>query len=96
MSLCANGMVHDENIGYLDSVCVRKEFRKKGIASSLLKHSFKELKKAGKNKAYLHVDADSLTGATKLYEGAGMKTNQFSIIMEKIIQKGKSYRTENI
>lgn len=96
MSLCMNGMTIDEGIGYLDSVCVKKEFRKKGIASALLRHSFIELKKAGRSKAYLHVDASSLTGATKLYESVGMAVNQSSTKLEKIIRKGKSYRTESL
>jgi len=96
MSLCMNGMVSDKEIAYLDSLCVNKEFRKKGIASSLLKLSFAEMKKAGRKKVYLHVDADSLTGATRLYESVGMKVNQSSTKMEKIIRKGKSYRTENL
>ena len=96
LSLCANGMINDKNIGYLDSVCVKKEFRKKGIASALLKHSFAEFRKAGRTKAYLHVDADSLTGAKKLYESVGMNVNQFSTKLEKIIRKGKSYRTEKV
>jgi len=96
MSLCMNGMTIDNQIGYLDSVCVRKDFRKRGIASALLKHSFKELEKAGRDKAYLHVDADSLTGALKLYESVGMKENQRSTKLEMIIREGINYRTEKI
>ncbi len=96
LSLCNNGSVQDKNVAYIDTVCVKKEFRKKGIAAALLRHSFSELKKAGRTKANLHVDAASLTGATKLYEGVGMKVNQFTTEMEKIIQEGKSYRTENL
>ncbi len=96
MSLCFNGTTNDKNTAYIDSVCVIKEFRKMGIAAALLKHCFSELKIAGRTKANLHVDAASLTGATKLYEGVGMKVNQFSTEMQKTIQEGKSYRTENI
>ncbi len=96
LSLCMNGTANDKNTAYIDTVCVTKEFRKKGIAAALLRYSFIELKKAGRTKANLHVDAASLTGATKLYEGVGMKTNQFSTEMEKVIREGKSYRTENI
>lgn len=96
LCLCMNGMTIGEEIGYLDSVCVRKDYRKKGLASAMLRHSFRELKKAGRSKAYLHVDASSLTGATRLYEGVGMKENKNHVKMEKILRPGKSYRTESI
>ncbi len=96
LSLCDKESAQGKNTAYIGSLCVKKEFRKKGIAAALLRHSFSELKKAGRTKANLHVDAASLTGATKLYEGVGMKVNQFRTEMEKVIREGKSYRTENL
>lgn len=96
LGLCMNGMTISEDIGYIDSVCVKKEFRKRGIAAAMLQHSFIELKKAGRKKAYLHVDASSLTGATRLYESVGMSVNQSSTKLEKVIRPGKSYRTESL
>ncbi|MBP5534044.1 MAG: GNAT family N-acetyltransferase [Alphaproteobacteria bacterium] len=46
--------------------------RKKGVASSLLKHSFDELKKAGVKEIFLDVNVNNLA-ARKLYEKAGFE-----------------------
>jgi ribosomal protein S18 acetylase RimI-like enzyme len=86
LCLCMNGMTIGEEIGYIDSVCVKKEFRKKGIAAAMLRYSFRELKKAGRTSAYLHVDASSLTGATRLYKSVGMSVNKMHTKVEKVIR----------
>jgi mycothiol synthase len=71
-ALCRRRSWEDENSGWVRSLFVRKEWRRLGIALGLLHLSFQKLKALGKAKVGLGVDAKNLTGATKLYEKAGM------------------------
>ncbi len=45
----------------------------RGLGLALLQHTFRAYYQQGKDKVALGVDAESLTGATRLYEKAGMK-----------------------
>lgn len=58
--------------GHIDVVGITREYRRQGLALKLLQYAFGELYKRGVKKVALGVDAESLTGATKLYEKAGM------------------------
>jgi len=62
----------DTEAGYIPSVAVRRPWRRRGLALAMLLHAFAELKCHGKRQAVLHVDGESTTGATRLYEKAGM------------------------
>ena len=59
---------------WIDSLGVRRPWRKQGLGLALLYYTFGELYQRGIRRVGLVVDADSLTGATRLYEKAGMKT----------------------
>jgi len=58
--------------GFVGALGVRKPWRKQGIALALLRHAFAEFFRRGKPRIALGVDADNPTGATRLYERAGM------------------------
>jgi mycothiol synthase len=58
--------------GWIYSLGVLREFRRQGLAQALLRHCFVELYGRGQRRAALGVDAASPTGATDLYEKAGM------------------------
>lgn len=62
-----------KDTGYIGSLGVRRPWRKRGIASALLYHSFGEFYRLGQRKVALHADASNLTGAVRLYENVGMK-----------------------
>jgi mycothiol synthase len=51
---------------------VRRAWRRRGIAQALLLHAFREFRRRGSARADLGVDAESLTGAVRLYERVGM------------------------
>lgn len=51
---------------------VRRPWRRRGLGLALLRASFREFWKRGVPKAALGVDAENPTGATRLYERAGM------------------------
>ncbi|NQT85572.1 GNAT family N-acetyltransferase [bacterium] len=68
----------DTSAGYVNSLAVLRPWRKRGLGLALLHHAFGVFKQKGKVSAALHVDAQSLTGATRLYEKAGMHVDQLS------------------
>jgi mycothiol synthase len=52
---------------------VRSAWRRKRLGRALLLHSFHEFRRRGLKAAILGVDAESLTGANRLYESVGMR-----------------------
>jgi mycothiol synthase len=58
--------------GWVRQLAVRRDARRQGLGLALLQHAFGEFYRRGKRKVGLGVDANNLTGATRLYERAGM------------------------
>ncbi len=78
--LCVIG---ESGEGWVDSLGVRRPWRRKGLGMALLRHAFKEFYQRNIHKVGLTVDAQSLTGATRLYERAGMHTIRRYDLYEK-------------
>jgi mycothiol synthase len=76
-------LAEDPDLGYVFALGVRRPWRRRGIAQALLRHTFRALYQAGKHKARLGVDAENPTGATRLYEKAGMHVVRQYVIYEK-------------
>src|SRR3954452_13933326 len=66
-SLCQLRTSEDPAMGWVNSLGVRRPWRWRGVARALLYHSFSELGRRGQNRIWLVVDANNLTGATRLY-----------------------------
>jgi mycothiol synthase len=64
--------------GLLDSVFVRRPWRGRGLASSLVGHSLALLRDRGMTSAVLGVDADNPLGALGLYQKAGFEVEMRS------------------
>jgi mycothiol synthase len=79
----------DPEMGYCEGLAVRRCWRRRGIGLALLRYGFGELYGRGKRKVSLDVDAQSLTGAIRLYEKAGMHVQQQSAVFEKVLCPGK-------
>lgn len=60
-------------MGWVDVLGTRREYRRKGLGEALLRHAFRELYRRGARRVGLGVDAANPTGATRLYERAGMR-----------------------
>lgn len=67
-----NAYTESDNAGYIANLGVLRAGRGKGVAKALLHASFARYAAEGRDAVKLHVDADSPTGATHLYEGVGM------------------------
>ena len=60
-------------IGFVGILGVRRAWRRRGLGRALLEHAFAAFAQRGFDKVALGVDAESLTGAHRLYEAAGMR-----------------------
>ncbi|GCE25285.1 putative acetyltransferase, GNAT [Dictyobacter alpinus] len=79
--------------GWVHDLGIRRAWRRQGLALSLLYHVFTEFYQRDIHQVYLSVDAASLTGATRLYERAGMHVVQQSTQYEKELRGGKELGT---
>jgi mycothiol synthase len=59
--------------GYTEDIAVRRPWRRRGLARSLIALSLHSLKDLGMEEAALAVDTQNLSGAFRLYEGLGYK-----------------------
>lgn len=72
--------------GWVNNVGVLRPWRGRGVALALLRHAFGEFYRCGMRKAGLGVDSQSLTGATRVYERAGMCVERQYDIYEKVLR----------
>jgi mycothiol synthase len=66
--------------GYTENICVRRPWRKQGLAKALIALSLSALKEREMTEAGLGVDAENISGALHLYEHMGyrvVKTSRF-------------------
>lgn len=59
--------------GFIGTLGVRPAWRRQGLGLALLYESFRRFRETGETTAALGVDAGNATGATRLYERAGMR-----------------------
>lgn len=62
-----------ENAGWIGALAVLKPWRRRGLGLALLRHAFGEFYRRGQTRVALGVDAENTSGATRLYERAGMR-----------------------
>ena len=94
--LCRHQAFDNPDVGYINILGVRSPWRKRGIGLALLHHAFDEFYRRGKRKAGLHVDAENLTGALRLYENAGMHVHQAFNVFEKEIRPGREISVQSL
>jgi mycothiol synthase len=76
----------DPDAGLIGELGVRRPWRKRGLGLFLLRTAFAELRRLGRTRAVLNVDAESPTGATRLYERAGMRVELAWDRWEKVLR----------
>lgn len=79
----------DPSAGYIDLVGVCRAYRRRGLAKTLLSHTFNEFWNRGQKSVTLDVDGGSLTNAITLYERVGMVIKLQYIRYEKLIRDGQ-------
>jgi ribosomal protein S18 acetylase RimI-like enzyme len=75
VSLCWNKVHDDPDMGWVGTLGVRRNWRRRGLGLALLQHSINQFYQRGWRKVGLGVDAQNLTGATRLYLRAGMRSD---------------------
>ena len=68
---------------WVGALGVRPEWRKRGLGLALLQHAFAEFYRRGQPRVGLGVDAQNPSGATRLYERAGMHVTYEAVAFEK-------------
>jgi mycothiol synthase len=81
VALCFDSAEHG---GWVRSLGVRPRWRRCGLGLALLRHAFGAFYARGRARGGLAVDSQSLTGATRLYERAGMRVTERYDTCEKV------------
>lgn len=93
-SLCEDSSLIES--GRVNDLGIRRAWRKRGVGRALLLHSLREFYQRGRPGVQLSVDSQSLTGATRLYEQAGMHVTLQHDFYEKELRSGKELRTQSL
>lgn len=98
VSLCSPKSEKDHEMGWINTLGVRRPWRRRGIGLALLNHSFAEFQERGSARVGLGVDADSLTQATRLYEKAGMSPipKRQMDLYRKIVRPGRDISRQEL
>jgi mycothiol synthase len=74
---------NDPAAGHVWLLGVRRPWRRQGLGHALLLQAFQAFRQRGWTRGTLGVDASSPTGATRLYEGAGMRVYRDTLFLER-------------
>lgn len=96
IALCAERNPEDDNLAWVNILGVRRNWRKRGVGLALLQYVFAEFQGLGKARVGLGVDAQSLTGATRLYERAGMHLHRRYDTYEHVLREGVDLTTREL
>lgn len=80
-------------VAWVSQLAVRRPWRHRGLGLALLHQAFSEFYQRGERTIGLTVDAENLTGATRLYEKAGMRAVRQLDHYEKALHPGKRSST---
>ena len=75
--------------GWVSELAVRCPWRRRGLGLAMLRRAFAEFYRRGRRKVALAVDSQSLTGATRLYERAGMRVERLYSLYRKELRPGE-------
>lgn len=76
----------DDSAGYVGLLGVRRPWRRQGLGEALLLRALEAFRKRSWTRGTLGVDASSPTGATRLYERAGMRTYRTTVFLERPVR----------
>ena len=71
--------------GWTDNICVRRPWRRRGLARALIIRSLKVLHDQSMTEAALGVDVENPSNALRLYESCGYQVVQRGFTMRKAI-----------
>jgi len=83
-------------VQYVRSLGVQRGWRRRRLGLAMLQLAFGEFLRRGKARVTLDVDAESLTGATRLYERAGMHILWQKTAFELVLREGVDLSTQTL
>jgi mycothiol synthase len=83
LSLNAWHFSGDPQFGWVHVLGVRPQWRRRGLGTALLHHSFRDFASRGATRVGLGVDGENTTGAVRLYEQVGMRVVRRNDTYEK-------------
>ena len=89
MALCSSRLGADRETGMVETLGVRRPWRRKGLGRALLHHAFRVFQDRGYKRAGLGVDSQNLSGATRLYKKVGMDVAREFVVYEKELRAGE-------
>jgi GNAT superfamily N-acetyltransferase len=92
-AICRPTTARDRECAEVETLGVRRAWRKRGVGLALLRAAFGEFHRRGILRAELGVDSENPTGATRLYEGAGMHVAYSWETWEKELRPGTARPT---
>ncbi len=75
-------------VGWVGVLGVRPSWQGRGVGRALLHHAFADLARRGLGEVRLGVDSENESGATRLYQSAGMEVCRIWQVYEKAIPAG--------
>lgn len=87
---------YENEDGWVGALAVRRSYRRLGLGMALLQHAFGEFYRRGASKVGLGVDAQNLTGATRLYQRAGMHIARQADCYEKELRPGRELSVQSL
>ncbi len=69
--------------GWTDPICVRRPWRRRGVARALILRSLHMFRKLGYKEAALGVDTQNANGALQLYESCGFRSYRRSVMLRR-------------
>lgn len=96
VSLCRRTDFEEPTAGHVSNLGVLRSHRRRGLGLALLRHSFEAFRARGRSAVTLGVDADSLTGAVRLYESAGMRVYRRTDTFELRLRPGRDLSTRSV
>jgi len=87
---------YENEDGWVGALAVRRPYRHLGLGMALLRHSFAEFYHRGTRRVGLGVDAQNLTGATRLYKRAGMHIARQADLYEKELRSGRELSVQSL
>lgn len=89
VALCSTRLGTDRDTGVVETLGVRRPWRRQGLGLALLHHAFGEFHSRGYKRVGLGVDTQNLSGATRLYQKAGMQVTHEFVVYEKELREGE-------
>lgn len=83
-----------EGLAWIRELGVRRAWRGRAIGRALLLHAFAALHARGQRRIGLGVDAQNATGATRLYESAGMKVTLRHEYHRRVLRPGTAVSSQ--